>query len=42
MSVTAGAWQGLVVAWGDPTDFAIGPVFADITVPLTGIGEFPI
>jgi hypothetical protein len=40
MAVTAGAWQSLVVAWGNPTNFYGTSVFPFLTVPLTGIGEF--
>ncbi|KIK03687.1 hypothetical protein K443DRAFT_676519 [Laccaria amethystina LaAM-08-1] len=37
MAVTAGAWQSLVVAWGNPTNFYGTSVFPFLTVPLTGI-----
>ncbi|EDR02591.1 uncharacterized protein LACBIDRAFT_332175 [Laccaria bicolor S238N-H82] len=39
MAVTAGAWQSLIVAWGNPTIFTGPSVFPVLTVPLTGIGE---
>ncbi|EDR02592.1 uncharacterized protein LACBIDRAFT_332183 [Laccaria bicolor S238N-H82] len=39
MAVTAGAWQSLIVAWGNPTIFTGPSVFPVFTVPLTGIGE---
>lgn len=37
MAVTSGAWQSLIVAWGNPTIFIGTSVFPFITVPLTGI-----
>ncbi|EDQ99753.1 uncharacterized protein LACBIDRAFT_315219 [Laccaria bicolor S238N-H82] len=37
MAVTAGAWQSLIVAWGNPTIFTGPSVFPVLTVPLTGI-----
>jgi hypothetical protein len=39
MAVTSGAWQSLIVAWGNPTNFIGTSVFPVLTVPLTGIGE---
>ncbi|KIJ92130.1 hypothetical protein K443DRAFT_135351 [Laccaria amethystina LaAM-08-1] len=37
MAVTSGAWQSLIVAWGNPTNFIGTSVFPVLTVPLTGI-----
>jgi hypothetical protein len=41
MAVTASAWQSLVVAWGNPSNFLGKVIFPVMTVPLTGLGEFP-
>ena len=40
MAVTASAWQSLVVAWGNPSNFIGKVIFPVMTVPLTGLGEF--
>jgi hypothetical protein len=40
MAVTASAWQSLVVAWGNPSNFIGTVTFPLMTVPLTGLGEF--
>ncbi|KIJ97150.1 hypothetical protein K443DRAFT_133905 [Laccaria amethystina LaAM-08-1] len=37
MTVTSGAWQSLVVAWGNPTIFIGTSAFPFLTVPITGI-----
>ncbi|KIK03715.1 hypothetical protein K443DRAFT_676543 [Laccaria amethystina LaAM-08-1] len=37
MAVTASAWQSLVVAWGNPSNFLGKVIFPVMTVPLTGL-----
>ncbi|KIJ89620.1 hypothetical protein K443DRAFT_687198 [Laccaria amethystina LaAM-08-1] len=37
MAVTASAWQSLVVAWGNPSNFIGTVTFPLMTVPLTGL-----
>jgi hypothetical protein len=40
MGVTASAWQSLVAAWGNLSNFIWTVIFPVMTVPLTGLGEF--
>ncbi|KIJ97385.1 hypothetical protein K443DRAFT_124082 [Laccaria amethystina LaAM-08-1] len=37
MAVTASAWQSLVAAWGNPSNFIWTVIFPVMTVPLTGL-----